>query len=324
MKKRSLLALMCAGILILTACGTKTEKSKTDHDKIKVGVVQFVEHPALDRAREGFIEGLKDEGFEVEEVFKNASGDISLTNQIPKSLESEKVDLIYAIATPAAQGAKNAVKDIPIIFNAVTDPVSANLVDSNEKPGGNVTGVSDYTSPKSQLETFLKIFPEIKTIGTIYSTSEANSESQVKELEAICKEMNLEFKAVGVNNINDVSQAMTSLVKDIDGFFSITDNMISSSIAVVAKKLEENKIPSFAAEQGPVEGGILMTDGIDYEKLGREAAVIAKEIMEGKSPTEVPVYFEKETKISVNKKISEALSLNIDQEIFKDANIVGE
>lgn len=324
MKKRSLLALMCAGILILTACGTKTEKSKTDHDKIKVGVVQFVEHPALDRAREGFIEGLKDEGFEVEEVFKNASGDISLTNQIPKSLESEKVDLIYAIATPAAQGAKNAVKDIPIIFNAVTDPVSANLVDSNEKPGGNVTGVSDYTSPKSQLETFLKIFPEIKTIGTIYSTSEANSESQVKELEAICKEMNLEFKAVGVNNINDVSQAMTSLVKDIDGFFSITDNMISSSIAVVAKKLEENKIPSFAAEQGPVEGGILMTDGIDYEKLGREAAVIAKEIMEGKSPTEVPVYFEKETKMSVNKKVAEALGLNIDQEIFKDANIVGE
>ncbi len=324
MKKRSLLALMCAGILILTACGTKTEKSETDHGKIKVGVVQFVEHTALDRAREGFIEGLKDEGFEVEEVFKNASGDISLTNQIPKSLESEKVDLIYAIATPAAQGAKNAVKDIPIIFNAVTDPVSANLVDSNEKPGKNVTGVSDYISPKSQLETFLKVFPEIKSIGTIYSTSEANSESQVKELEAICKEMNLEFKAVGVNNINDVSQAMTSLVKDIDGFFSITDNMISSSVAVVAKKLEENKIPSFAAEQGPVEGGILMTDGIDYEKLGREAAVMAKEIMEGKSPADVPVYFETETKMSVNKKVAEALGLNINQEIFKDANIVGE
>ncbi len=324
MKKKSLLALMCAGILILTACGTKKEMSETDHGKIKVGVVQFVEHPALDRAREGFIEGLKDEGFEVEEAFKNASGDISLTNQIPKSLESEKVDLIYAIATPAAQGAKNAVKDIPIIFNAVTDPVSANLVDSNEKPGKNVTGVSDYIGPKSQLETFLKVFPEIKTIGTIYSTSEANSESQVKELEAICKEMNLEFKAVGVNNINDVSQAMTSLVKDIDGFFSITDNMISSSVAVVAKKLEENKIPSFAAEQGPVEGGILMTDGIDYEKLGREAAIMAKEIMEGKSPAEIPVYFETETKMSVNKKVAEALGLNIDQEIFKDANIVGE
>lgn len=324
MKKRSLLALMCAGILILTACGTKTEKSDGEHSKIKVGVVQFVEHPALDRARKGFIEGLKDEGFEVEEVFKNASGDISLTNQIPKSLESEKVDLIYAIATPAAQGAKNAVKDIPIIFNAVTDPVSANLVDSNEKPGGNVTGVSDYIGPKSQLETFLKVFPEIKSIGTIYSTSEANSESQVKELEAICKEMNLEFKAVGVNNINDVSQAMTSLVKDIDGFFSITDNMISSSVAVVAKKLEANKIPSFAAEQGPVEGGILMTDGIDYEKLGREAAVMAKEIMEGKSSAEVPVYFEKETKMSVNKKVAEVLGLDISEEIFKDANIVGE
>lgn len=324
MKKKSLLALMCAGILILTACDTKKEMSETDHSKIKVGVVQFVEHPALDRAREGFIEGLKDEGFEVEEVFKNASGDISLTNQIPKSLESEKVDLIYAIATPAAQGAKNAVKDIPIIFNAVTDPVSAKLVTSNEKPGLNVTGVSDYIGPKSQLETFLKVFPEIKSIGTIYSTSEANSESQVKELEAICKEMNLEFKAVGVNNINDVSQAMTSLVKDIDGFFSITDNMISSSVAVVAKKLEENKIPSFAAEQGPVEGGILMTDGIDYEKLGREAAVMAKEIMEGKSPADVPVYFETETKMSVNKKVAEALGLNINQEIFKDANIVGE
>ena len=239
-------------------------------------------------------------------------------------MESEKVDLIYAIATPAAQGAKNAVKDIPIIFNAVTDPVSANLVASNEKPGENVTGVSDYISPKAQLETFLKIFPEIKTIGTIYSTSEANSDSQVKELEAICKEMNLEFKAVGVNNINDVSQAMTSLVKDIDGFFSITDNMISSSVAVVAKKLEENKIPSFAAEQGPVEGGILMTDGIDYEKLGREAAVMAKEIMEGKSTAEVPVYFETETKMSVNKKVAEAIGLNISGEIFKDANIVGE
>ncbi|WP_138159340.1 ABC transporter substrate-binding protein [Peptoniphilus catoniae] len=298
------------------------EKSSQEGKKIKVGIVQFAQHIALDRSREGFIEGLKDMGYEVEEETVNVNGDITLIGTAVKKLEGSGVDLIYAIATPAAQEARNSVENIPVIFNAVTDPVSANLVESNEHPGRNVTGVSDYFSIETQLENFLEIFPDCKKLGVLYSTGEANSEVQVKELEEVANKHGLELVKAGVANVNDVSLAMSSLVTKIDCYVGIQDNLASSATSIIAQRLKEAKIPSFAGESGPVENGLLLSDGIDYVKLGRSAAEIADEIIKGKSPADIPVVFSTDTKRIVNKTTADALGLDENSKVFEGAEEV--
>ena len=191
--KKILLLFMLA--ITLVACSntntaTKEENSnqatnsqETSSEKtIKVGIIQFAQHIALDRTREGFIEELENLGYKVEEETVNVNSDISLIPSTAKKFQADGVDVIYAIATPCAQGAKNAVQDIPIIFNAVTDPLSAGLVESNEAPGANVTGVSDHYPIADQLDKFLEVFPEKKKLGVLYSTGEANSEAQILSL----------------------------------------------------------------------------------------------------------------------------------------------
>ncbi len=343
MKKR-LLAVLLVGMLLISGCSnggtakanekenapagnTTTENASNDtkdtsEKKLKVGIIQLAEHIALDRAREGFVEQLEADGFTLDVSYKNAQGDISIVPSIVQTFEADGVDIIYAIATPAAQGAKNIAKETPIIFNAVTDPVAAELVASNEAPGANVTGVSDFISTKTQLEAFKEAFPEMKTIGTLFSTDESNSHVNVELLKESCEELGLELKPIGLNNLNDVPQALSTLTKDIDGYFQTTDNLAAKSTAVIAKKLMEEKIPSFVSEQGPVEEGLLMTNGIDYKELGKSAGKMAEEIFEGKNPGEIPVVFATETKKAVNKTTAAALGIDEGAELFKDAEIV--
>lgn len=299
-----------------------SEVAQESDKKIKVGIIQFAQHIALDRAREGFIEELENLGYEVEEDTVNVNADISLIPSAAKKFEGDGVDIIYAIATPAAQGAKNAVQDIPIIFNAVTDPVSAELVDSNEKPGGNVTGVSDHYPVNKQLDKFLEEFPGKKKLGVLYSTGEANSEAQIKELEKACQERDIELIKAGVATVNDASSAMSSLVTKIDSYVAIQDNLASSAASVISERLNEAKIPSFAGEVGPVENGILMADGIDYVDLGKSAAKLADQIQNGKSPAELPVVFSNETKRTVNKTTAKALGIDENDDLIKSSDLV--
>lgn len=326
MKKKLLLIAICM-TMILTACGSKGETENTgkevNEDKVlKVGIIQYSQHIALDRAREGFIKQLEDDGFALEVETINVQGDSNLVSTTAKKFESDGVDLIYAIATPAAQGAKNAVENTPVIFNAVTDPVDAGLVESNEKPGVNVTGVSDYYSIESQLESFLKYFPESKKLGVLYSTGETNSETQIKELKEITEKLGIELFEIGVSTINDVPQAMTSLSRKIDSYVAILDNLASSSASVISVELIKQEIPSFASEGGPVENGILMSDGVDYEKLGAEAAKIAEKIKSGEKAADIPVVFSKDTTRTVNKKTADGLKIDENSLIFENANIV--
>ncbi len=334
MKKKLAVALISMSLL-LTACGSKTESlnvgnnlnnnneiSQESDKEIKVGIIQFSEHIALDRTREGFIEQLENDGFKVNADIVNAQGDLSLIPTASKKFENDKVDVIYAIATPAAQGAKNAVKDIPIIFNAVTDPVATGLVKSNENPEANVTGVSDYFPIEKQLDNFLEIFPESKSLGLLYSTGEANSEAQIKELKEIVKNKGINLETVGVNSTNDVPQAMATIANKSDSYVAIQDNLASSSATVISQKLIEAKIPSFAGEEGPVENGMLISDGVDYTQLGREAGKIAKEIKEGKEVKDCPVFFSKDAKRTVNGKTAKALGIDENNKIFENAKVV--
>ena len=328
MKFRKLFILLIMS-LVLVACGkngndeaVKEEAATETSTAKKVGVVQIADHIALERARKGFEEELKKTNPDVEIISKNANGDLTVVPSIIKSFQDKNVDLIYAIATPAAQGAKNGEKEIPIIFNAVTDPESADLLKNLEEPEGNITGVSDYFSISAQLEEMLNIFPDIKNVGVMFSTNEANSKFQVEELKKAAEGFGLNVVEVGVNNINDVSTSIKTIEPKIDIFMAITDNTVSSASSIIAESLKAAKIPSFASEEGPVENGILISAGVDYLDLGKKAAGMASEILGGKKVSEVPVLFSTETRKVVNKKTAEALGLADDEKLMEDAKVV--
>ncbi|HOK62964.1 MAG TPA: ABC transporter substrate-binding protein [Soehngenia sp.] len=318
-KNLSIVLLLCLTLLITSCSSSKDEK------EITVGIVQLADHPALDAAREGFVDGLKELNVDVKIVYQNAQGDIPTSLSIAQKFANDSVDLIYAIATPAAQSAKQATKDIPILFSAVTDPVYSELVESLDRPNTNLTGTSDESPIKEQLEIFKQLDPDIKKIGILYNTSENNSEIQINNAKKIAKELNLEIVEKGVSNINEIPQAMDSLVKDIDGFYGITDNMIASAITVISQKLNENKIISVGAEQAHVEGGLLTTKGISYYELGKQTASMAKKILvDGLSPSEIPVEKAKTISTVYNEKTLNLLNIDINNDVFKDAVSVKE
>lgn len=328
MKFRKLFVLLMMA-LVLAACGktensgnSKVESSTETSGGKKVGIIQIADHIALERARKGFEDELKKTNPDVEIITKNANGDLTVVPSIIKSFQDKKVDLIYAIATPAAQGAKNGEKEVPIIFNAVTDPASADLVKNLEEPEANITGVSDYISIQAQLEEMIKIFPNIKNIGVMFSTNEANSKFQIEELKKAADGFGLNVVEVGVNNINDVSTAIKTIEPKIDIFMSITDNTVSSASTIIAESLKAAKIPSFASEEGPVENGILVSAGVDYVDLGKKAAGMASDILGGKAVKDVPVLFSSDTSKVVNKKTAEALGLEDDKNLMDNAKVV--
>lgn len=328
MKFRRVFVLVLLSLFLVSCSGNKNEKPVEETAKEsgegakRIGVIQIADHIALERARKGFEDEVKNTNPDVEIISKNANGDLTVVPSIIKSFQDKNVDLIYAIATPAAQGAKNGEKEIPIIFNAVTDPESADLLENLEEPEGNITGVSDYFSIEAQLEEMISIFPDIKNVGVMFSTNEANSKFQIEELKKAAAGFGLNVVEVGVNNINDVSTAIKTIEPKIDIFMAITDNTVSSASTIIAESLKEAKIPSFASEEGPVENGILISAGVDYVDLGKKAAGMASEILGGKKVSEVPVVFSTDTRKVVNKKTADALGLSEDDNLMKDAKVV--
>ncbi len=202
----------------------------------------MADHPALDDARLGFEDGLKELGVNAEIIYKNAQGDIPTSLSIAQKFVKDEVDLIYAIATSAAQTAKQATEEIPILFSAVTDPVKAEIVVDWDNVGGNITGTSDMAPIASQLKMFKEIDPNINKIGILYNTSEANSEIQLEEVKKLAPQEGLEVVAMGVSNANELPQAIDSLLNKVDGgVYGLSDNLIASSIALVSKKLIDKK-----------------------------------------------------------------------------------
>lgn len=304
---KKLVALLLIMGIMLTGCG----KAEGGKKVINIGISQIVEYVALDQSREGFIKALEENGYKdgdsIKIEYQNAQGDIAVAQTIGKKYASQKKDLIFAIATASAQGAYNATKDIPIMITAVTDPVKAGIAKSLDKPETNVSGTSDYLPVEKQLDLIKQLIPKAKKIGIIYNTSEVNSEVQVEELKKAAKDY--EIITTGVSSTNDVSSAVNSLVKKIDVLYVPTDQLVVSSMPIIAKSTLEAKIPIIAAEKGSVEAGALATVGINYYKLGYEAGKMAIEVLKGKDISKMPIKISEETDIYINEDSLKALGI---------------
>lgn len=321
------IALAAASALVLSACsnGGKSDEGTGGDDSAKtykIGISQLVQHPALDAATAGFKDALKDAGLKVEYDDQNANGEQSTAVTIAQNFASSDLDLVLAVATPAAQAAAQAITNVPVLFTAVTDAVSAELVDSNEKPGGNVTGTSDAAPIGDQLDLLTELVPGAKKIGIVYSSGEVNSEVQVKGAKEAAGERGMEIVTQTVTTANDIAQAAEAL-GDVDAIYVPTDNMVVAGISSLIKVAEEKKIPVIGAEAGTVEGGAVATLGIDYTKLGYQTGEMAVKILtEGADPAAMPVELSKEFNYVVNEGAAKRMGVTVPESILSKAELV--
>jgi len=292
-----------------------------------IGITQIVEHPALDAARDGFIAALEEAGFkEGEDVvydLQNAQGDFTNAISIAQKFKDDKVDLIVAIATPTAQAALQVNREIPIVINAVTDPVAASLAKSWESSGNNLTGMSDAAPNKQQVELIPLFLPEAKNVGTIYNAGEANSVVQVDVTKEVCKELGLNLIEVTVSNSSEVLMAAQSLAGRVEAIYIVTDNTVVSALESVIKVCNQEKIALILADPSTVDKGALASYGIDYYSLGKKSGEIAIQILKGAKPSDIPIQTitdPKDLQFVVNLDTAKILGLSISEEILKDAD----
>ncbi|WP_199478475.1 ABC transporter substrate-binding protein [Peribacillus saganii] len=318
---------------MLSACGS-SEKKATGKEKeektVKIGIIQPVEHPSLDAAREGFIDALKDAGYEdgknLKIDYQNAQGEMNNNMTIAQNLVADENDVILAIATSSAQAALQSTKDIPILFTAITDPIGAKLVSDLEKPGGNVTGTSD-THPdaiKNTITSIKEFIPEAKKVGIIYNSGESNAVVNVENAKKVLKEIGLESVEATVSTSADVKQAAESLLGRVDVLYIPKDNTVVAALESVIKVANEHKIPTFVGEGDSVKRGTFASYGIEYHDLGYSTGKMAVDILKGKKPSEIPVGFPEKLELVINKKAAEQEGITLTEDMLKDAKIVGE
>ncbi|WP_066313571.1 ABC transporter substrate-binding protein [Bacillus sp. FJAT-29814] len=317
------LSIALAGMLLLAGCGSKESSGGTKNGgadkKFTVGISQFAPHPSLDAATEGFKKALEDKGLEVKFDEQNAQADMNNTQTIAKNFVGDKVDLIFANATPSATAALNATKDIPIIFTSVTDPVGAGLVEAFDKPGKNVTGTTD-NHPDATKKTINFITEEVKAknIGVIYNSGEQNSEVQVKEVEKLAEGKGAKLVKVSVANTSEVKQAAESLVGRVDAIYIPTDNTVVTALDSVISVANSKKIPLFVGELDSMKKGAVAASGFNYYDIGYQAGLMAVDILTGKKkPSEINVELPSSLKLVINKAAAEAQGLTVKEEWSK-------
>ncbi len=320
--RRAAVAVGLALSLGLTAgCGgdKAADNAKAQYN---IGVVQLVEHSALDAANKGFLDGLASKGYKdnIKIDQQNAQADQSNLQNIAQRFVNNKVDLICAIATPAAQTVANATSTIPIVATAVTDYEEAKLVETNAKPGTNVTGTTDMNPIEQQVDLILRLVPNAKTIGVIYCSSEVNSQKQVAIMKAYTESKGIGVLEATVSTVNDIQQAAQSLVGKVDAIYVPTDNIIASAAPTLASITIPAKLPVVPGEENVVREVGVATIGIDYYKLGFQTGEMAADILSGKAkPADMPIQVLKEMSISINEEYAKAIGLEIPADIKAQA-----
>ena len=280
-----------------------------------ISVNQFVEHPALDAVLKGFQDYLKEKNVAVDYKIHNAQANMGTATQIAQQMVGEKADLLVAIATPSAQACAQALAKAPaemkrpFLFTAVTDPVSAGLVKDLQKPGGDITGVSDLLPLDEHMKMVMTFKPGIKKLGLLYNAGEANSKMVVAGIRELSGAMGFEVVEATAAKTADVFSAAKSLVGKVDAIFIPTDNTIVSALESVLKVGVENKLPVFAADVDSVARGAVAAMGFDYYKHGYQTGAMAERILKGEKPADIPVEFQKELQLDINLKYAELMGV---------------
>lgn len=305
--------------------GKTADGGKSDSKgKIKIGVIQFGSHSSLDNCYKGVKEAL-DEAFgdKADIDLQNGNFDSATCDSIAKNMVAKKYDIIIPIATPAATAAYAAAAgtDIPVVFCAVSDPVAAGLVESVEKPGANCTGTSDILNLDAQVDLIKAMQPEVKKIGVLYTTSEANSVSQLKKLKDIAAKKGVEVVEQGVQSASDVPQAASSLAPKVDCINNFTDNNVVNNITTVFEQANAANIPVYGSEVEQVVKGCLASESIDYVSLGKKTGDIAAKILNGEKASDISVATIEETAPVINTDVAEKFGIEIPEK-YKGAQMV--
>ncbi|CAM4321101.1 ABC transporter substrate-binding protein [Erysipelothrix inopinata] len=315
MKKNILIVLLT--MFILAGCQAK------GNEKFKVGVIQWGDHPALNDSFDGMNSVLKErDDFEV--VIKTANEDVSTAQQIASQFVNDKVDLIFAVATPSVQAAVNAAEGtgIPIVFSAVSDAKQAGLVENVNQPEGNVTGVSDMPPLKKQFELINEITPNVKTVGIPFNTGEINSTNQVKDIKAFASELGLEIVEKGISQSNELPMAVSQLAQNVDAMFIVNDNTVAASTGLVVDAGLKTNIPVFMAESGQFDQGIFASDSVSYMSLGKQAGEMIVDILVNKKEIkDLPVVTATSTELMVSQKIATELGIEIPGSVLERAMV---
>lgn len=289
--------------------------------QIKIGVLQLIEHNALDSAYKGFVDGLKEAGYEdgknIIIDYQNAQGEQANCITIGQKFINDKSDLILAIATPAAQAIANMTKDIPILITAVTDPADSKLVADNNAPGGNVTGTSDLTPVEAQIELLKEMIPNVKTVGLLYCSSEQNSVFQINIAKKKLDSMGIKYIDIAISNLNEIQQVIQNVIGKVEAIYTPTDNMIANGMATVALMTEPAKLPVICGEGGMTMLGGTATYGINYYELGKLTSTQAVSILKGdKKTSEMPIEYLQKFDLVVNTNMIESIGLTIPESLY--------
>ena len=314
---RKLLApLLVVGILLISLISLHQLKADKKKDVFRIGISQFITHQSLDATREGFVDELAKQGYvegkNIEIDLQNAQGEQRNLKTISQQL-AESSDVVLAIATPSAQSLANTTQTTPVIFSAVTDPVSAKLVESREHPGGNVTGTSDQSSDaiSTQINLIKKVLPKAKTIGILYTQSEPNSVVQKDEAKRLLEEKGFTVVEKTILDSNNVKAAAESLMAEVDMVFVPTDNIISSTMETVKQVSIKHKVPVFGGSTEMVALGGLYNYGTNYEELGRQTARMLVRVLKGEKPENIAVELPEKLELHTNQEMADALGIDI-------------
>ncbi|TLS50252.1 ABC transporter substrate-binding protein [Paenibacillus antri] len=312
------LVLAAATLTFAVGCSNQGSGEKV----YQVGISQIVEHPSLDATREGFIAGLKDaglvEGENLKIAYSNAQGDNSTNATIAQNFKADKKDLVLGIATPSAVALADAIKDAPVLFTAVTDPIGAGLLENPEKPGGNVTGVSDtHPDEIAKLMDFIAAnFPDVKTVGTVINQGEQNAVVSIERAQAAMDAHGVKIETAAVTNSSEVKQAAESLVGRVDAIYIPKDNTVVSAFEAVVGVANEKKLPLFVGDIDSVKRGAFATFGYEYYDIGYTTGKMAADILlNGKNPGDVPVGFPEQLDLYYSEPAAAAQGVEVTQAI---------
>jgi len=320
--KQSIGILAALVILATVSTGCAKNPSKADAKSFTVGISKIVAHPALDATEKGIQDELAAQGLSVAFDLQNANGDVNTATQIATKFKNDKVSAVVAIATPTAVAAANAIKDIPVIFSVITDPVGAGLVGPDNKGQGNVTGLSDKIDVLQNITLFARV-AKIKTLGYIYTSSEANSAASLADVKASCDKLGITLVEQTITNSSEVKQATEAIIKRVDGIYLTTDNTVFSALPSLIEVALANKKPVFSADTtSAMEGGCLIASGFDYYKAGRATGKIVADVLRGKAPADIPVKYitePSETDLLIDLDVAKKCGIDIPKDLLDAA-----